>query len=148
MTFEAELDAVLADIRAMLLSKNRDYGDSALNPLRVFSKASARDGLCVRIDDKLSRICRGAPAGEDVVRDLLGYLVLLRIHDARRSGERVTPQPDGLRARLHEQDEVIAQLRRRAHAPGPCRLDAYQRRRVSARASQRPVANAQRRGLL
>jgi len=40
----------------MLLRKNLAYGDSALNPLRVFSKADAGAGLRVRIDDKLSRI--------------------------------------------------------------------------------------------
>ena len=85
MTFTAELDAVLADVKAMLLEKNQAYGDSALSPLRVFSKAEPREQILVRLDDKLSRLARGGAGGEDVVRDLLGYLVLLRIHDSRRA---------------------------------------------------------------
>lgn len=67
------------EIKAMLLEKNRAYGDSALNPLRVFSKADPVEQIKVRIDDKLSRIVRGSNAGEDVILDLIGYLILLRI---------------------------------------------------------------------
>jgi len=63
----------------MLVEKNRNYGNSALDPLRIFSKADAVEQLRVRIDDKLSRLMRGKDAGEDVILDLLGYLVLLRI---------------------------------------------------------------------
>ncbi len=66
-------------IEALLLEKNEAYGDSALNPVRVFSKADAVEQLRVRIDDKLSRLMRGNPAGEDVILDLIGYLVLLLI---------------------------------------------------------------------
>lgn len=69
-------------IKAMLLEKNRQYGDSALNPVRVFSKASTEEQLLVRIDDKLSRVAWGRDAGEDVVMDLVGYLILLKV--ARR----------------------------------------------------------------
>jgi hypothetical protein len=70
-------------IKEMLLSKNRKYGDSALRPRRVFSKASAVEQILVRIDDKLSRIESAQyDEDEDVEKDLIGYLVLLRI--ARR----------------------------------------------------------------
>lgn len=66
-------------IKTMLLTKNASYGDSAINPLRCFSKADAIEQLKVRIDDKLSRIQRGKDIGEDTVLDLIGYLVLFRI---------------------------------------------------------------------
>jgi len=66
-------------LKAMLLAKNLAYGDSALTPLRIMSKASVEEQILVRIDDKLSRLARGAAAGEDVVQDLIGYLVLLRV---------------------------------------------------------------------
>lgn len=66
-------------INAMLLAKNQAYGNSAMDPLRIFSQASPEEQILVRIDDKLSRLKRGASAGEDVVQDLIGYLVLLRI---------------------------------------------------------------------
>lgn len=66
----------------MLLDKNKKYGDSALNPVRIFSKANAVEQILVRIDDKLSRISKGAglvAKDEDVINDLIGYLVLLKI---------------------------------------------------------------------
>ena len=68
----------------MLVAKNRAYGNSALDPLRIFSKADPAEQIRVRIDDKLSRLARGQAAGEDVELDLMGYLVLLRV--ARKMG--------------------------------------------------------------
>ena len=69
----------------MLLSKNKSYGDSALNPLRVFSRASPEESLLVRIDDKLSRIARGHEYGnDDNLLDLIGYLILLKISRERQ----------------------------------------------------------------
>jgi len=63
-----------------LLDKNKKYGDSAINPIRIFSKASTIEQILVRIDDKLSRLkTRDIHEDEDVVLDLLGYLILLRI---------------------------------------------------------------------
>ncbi|MDX9709946.1 MAG: hypothetical protein RBT64_10380 [Trichloromonas sp.] len=80
--FPALLDATLADLRKFLIAKNRAYGNSALEPVRVFSKADPVEQLRVRIDDKLSRLLRGADCGEDTELDLLGYLTLLQV--ARR----------------------------------------------------------------
>lgn len=67
-------------IKHLLLEKNKSYGDAALNPLRVFSKATPVEQIKVRIDDKLSRIARGNEyLNEDTIQDLIGYLVLYRI---------------------------------------------------------------------
>lgn len=74
-------------IKALLLAKNRAYGNSALDPVRIFSKSDPIEQIRVRIDDKLSRLSRGSSAGEDVEQDLLGYLVLLRV--ARKLDKRV-----------------------------------------------------------
>lgn len=72
------------EIRDMLLDKNTRYGDSALSPLRVFSKADATSQLLVRLDDKLSRIKNVQEDElEDPILDLIGYLVLLRISQRR-----------------------------------------------------------------
>ena len=71
-----------SSLRELLIAKNEAYGNAALDPVRIFSKADPEEQLRVRIDDKLSRLVRGQDAGEDVVLDLLGYLILLRI--ARR----------------------------------------------------------------
>ena len=82
MRFNEEVAKVLDDIRDLLIAKNAKYGNSALEPLGVFSQLSAKDGLLVRIDDKLKRIKNGSidRDDEDVVNDLIGYLVLLKIH--------------------------------------------------------------------
>lgn len=64
----------------MLIEKNRKYGDSALNPMRIFSKASTIEQLKVRLDDKLSRLRNAQDdEDEDVVSDLIGYLVLFKV---------------------------------------------------------------------
>jgi hypothetical protein len=84
LEFEAAVEAECAALAEMLIAKNRAYGDAALNPVRIFSKASPDEQIRVRLDDKLSRLARGSDAGEDVVLDLLGYLVLLRISRATR----------------------------------------------------------------
>lgn len=67
-------------IKEMLIMKNRKYGNSAIAPLRVFSKADPIEQLNVRLDDKLSRL-RAAQADEDedVEQDLIGYLILKRV---------------------------------------------------------------------
>ena len=64
-----------------MLLKNEAYGDSALNPVRIFSKNDSVEGLLVRIDDKLSRIKNVGitSATEDTLMDLIGYLVLLKV---------------------------------------------------------------------
>ena len=77
-----KISGICDDIKELLIYKNRKYGNSALKPCRVFSKASPVEQLLVRIDDKLNRIMQGAgllAEDEDVVNDLIGYLVLLKI---------------------------------------------------------------------
>jgi len=79
---ELKISGVCDDIKELLIHKNRKYGNSALKPNRIFSKSSATEQLLVRIDDKLNRIMKGAgllATDEDVVNDLIGYLVLLKI---------------------------------------------------------------------
>lgn len=78
-----------AAVREMLLQKNAAYGNSALEPLRIFSKAPTDEQINVRIDDKLSRLARGTAAGEDVEADLIGYLVLKRVYRRMQEASRV-----------------------------------------------------------
>lgn len=77
-----EIESECWEIARMLQEKNAAYGNSALDPVRILSKVDPIEQIKVRIDDKLSRLARGADCGEDVELDLIGYLVLLRI--ARR----------------------------------------------------------------
>ena len=81
--FKADIRLVTEEIIEMLVEKNQAYGNSALDPVRVFSKSDNIEQLNVRIDDKLSRLARGDNAGEDVVKDLLGYLLLYRVQQTR-----------------------------------------------------------------
>jgi hypothetical protein len=79
---QLEIAAVCDDVKELLLYKNKKYGNSALEPARIFSKSSAVEQLLVRIDDKLNRIQKGVGLigeDEDVIMDLIGYLVLLKI---------------------------------------------------------------------
>ena len=69
------------DLAQFLIKKNRAYGNSAFDPIRIFSKADAREQILVRLDDKLSRMARGQAAGEDTPRDAQGYLTLARVFD-------------------------------------------------------------------
>lgn len=69
------------ELEELLLSKNEKYGNSALEPLNVFSCAGAVAGIKMRIDDKLKRIKNAGlvDATEDTLQDLAGYLILLMI---------------------------------------------------------------------
>lgn len=71
-----------------LLDKNRKYGNSALNPIRVHSTSDSVEQIKVRADDKLSRL-RAAQEddAEDALFDYIGYLILLHIaeHQATKN---------------------------------------------------------------
>ena len=81
MNFHEEVYRVLSEITEMLIAKNQKYGNSAIEPLGIFSDLSPEEGLKVRIDDKLKRIKNGSlnRDDEDVINDLIGYLVILKI---------------------------------------------------------------------
>lgn len=64
----------------MLIEKNRAYGNSALDPVRIFSQADNAEQLKVRIDDKLNRVKNNKGfAGDNDIDDLIGYLILYKI---------------------------------------------------------------------
>lgn len=79
-TVQDKIAQICDAIKNLLLEKNRKYGNSALNPVRVFSKADTVEQIKVRMDDKLSRIRNEqSDEDEDVYMDLAGYLVLMLI---------------------------------------------------------------------
>ena len=78
--FEVSIKKELEKIGDMLIEKNRKYGNSALEPIRVFSKASSKEQILVRLDDKLSRLKnQQIDEDEDVINDLIGYLFLFKL---------------------------------------------------------------------
>lgn len=67
-------------LRDDLLDKNRKYGDSAINPVRIVSKADPIEQIKIRQDDKLSRMMSGqCDDDEDPERDFVGYHMLKRV---------------------------------------------------------------------
>lgn len=97
---QQQIWVVCEQIRDMLLKKNRAYGDSALDPVRVFSRATPIEQLLVRMDDKISRMVRGDLASipeedlEATVTDLAGYCILLKIAlSASRRATSKSPAP-------------------------------------------------------
>jgi hypothetical protein len=106
MTFHEQVYKILSEITEMLVAKNQKYGNSALEPLGVFSQLSAEEGLLVRIDDKLKRIKNGSlqKDDEDVINDLIGYLVLLKIQGNSK------PKPTHGWREIKEKQDLIKQM--------------------------------------
>ena len=79
-------DAVAAWLQTVadtVRNRNAAYGDSAIDPIRVFSRATSDEQLRVRIDDKLSRVARGAGPTPDTLVDLAGYIAILAVVQRR-----------------------------------------------------------------
>ena len=94
---QLEIAQVCDRVKELLLQKNAKYGDSALDPVRIMSKSHNIEQICVRIDDKLSRIKSGAgllATDEDVVLDLIGYFILLKVALDRDSKDCYTDWTD------------------------------------------------------
>src|SRR5690606_11496641 len=71
---KGEFDDILDSLRRLLNHKNKQYGNSALQPMNVFS------GKCKvgqRIDDKLARVANSKELRTNDLVDILGYLVLI-----------------------------------------------------------------------
>jgi hypothetical protein len=93
--YQSEFHAVADEVASMVAMKNRKYGNSALEPVRIFSKADTAEQLRVRIDDKLSRIRAGAAdEDEDPIRDLMGYLILELVRRRRFPSVALGTKPD------------------------------------------------------
>jgi len=85
--FAWHLDKVTESITDLLKEKNAAYGNTALEPLGIFSKLGAAEAIKARIDDKLARIANKGlnDDTEDTARDLVGYLLLLLMAAERES---------------------------------------------------------------
>lgn len=84
--FTKDLDMVLREARDMLIAKNKSYGDSALNPIRIFAKSDTMEQIRVRMDDKLNRMMNGVSfSGDNDIKDLLGYLIIYLIAEKRQN---------------------------------------------------------------
>jgi hypothetical protein len=98
-------------VKELLLRKNMEYGDSAVNPKRIFSQVNPVEQIKVRIDDKLSRLMNQGEKTitEDTVQDLIGYLILLRVaervHSITQEHGMVRLDDVSNRTRIHSDSE-------------------------------------------
>jgi hypothetical protein len=79
MSSRDRITEITGAIEELLLEKNNRYGDSALNPCRIFSSQSPSEGILIRLDDKVSRIKNSGEVRLNDVSDIIGYLVLYLI---------------------------------------------------------------------
>lgn len=86
LTFEQKVQDILHGMADLLVEKNAAYGNSALDPVRIFSRADTTEQLYVRLDDKINRVKQGHEyPGDDTIRDIIGYCTLILI---AREGEK------------------------------------------------------------
>ena len=77
------ISQIYASQSNLVQEKNKRYGNSALEPIGVFSKhiktenSEPLNGILVRLDDKLKRVKHGDEIRKNDVSDLMGYLALL-----------------------------------------------------------------------
>lgn len=74
-----QIETTCRGLMRMLLAKNKRYGNSALEPMRIFSRDIGVSDICIRLDDKLSRIKNASEIKFNDVADIMGYLTLLCI---------------------------------------------------------------------
>ena len=68
-------------MKDLLLYKNQKYGDSAINPEKIFYKGDATSSILIRLNDKIGRVKANPddkPRINDVC-DIIGYCTLLLI---------------------------------------------------------------------
>lgn len=76
-TTSEKIFQICDSICSLLQYKNEKYGDSALNPINIFSKQDDLNSLLIRMDDKLSRVKNSTELRKNDCGDLLGYLILI-----------------------------------------------------------------------
>ena len=79
MNSKEKIISICDSIKDLLLYKNEKYGDSALNPKKIFYKGDATNSILIRLDDKLGRVMSNKedqPRVNDVA-DIIGYCILL-----------------------------------------------------------------------
>lgn len=89
-TSKESIERVCEATKRLLIKKNREYGNSALEPIGVFGDGNAVVSLGARMDDKLMRLKSLGIGSQtiDTLFDLHGYITLLIIAIERSSNIR------------------------------------------------------------
>ena len=78
---QRRIHEIMGAMKDLLLYKNQKYGDSAINPKKIFYKGDSTNSILIRLDDKLGRVMSNTeekPRINDVC-DIIGYCTLLLI---------------------------------------------------------------------
>lgn len=78
---QQKIHEIMGAMRDLLLYKNQKYGDSAINPKKIFYKGDSTNSILIRLDDKIGRVMSNTeekPRINDVC-DIIGYCTLLLI---------------------------------------------------------------------
>ena len=78
---QQNISEIMDSMKDLLLYKNQKYGDSAINPKKIFYKGDSTNSILIRLDDKLGRVMsnqENKPRVNDVA-DIIGYCTLLLI---------------------------------------------------------------------
>lgn len=78
---QQKIKDVLSGMTDLLLYKNRKYGDSAINPKKIFYKGDSTNSILIRLDDKIGRVMSSTEVKPRVndVADIIGYCTLLLV---------------------------------------------------------------------
>ena len=89
MNTKKKIQLKCAELEDLLIEKNNAYGDSALNPIGIFSCLKAPEAIKIRLDDKLKRIANVGlnDETEDTLMDCAGYMILLMIANNNESND-------------------------------------------------------------
>jgi hypothetical protein len=71
-------DKTLNSLSVLLKYKNEKYGNSALEPLQIFSNKCK---VGTRLDDKLARVKNSDKLAKNDIADLIGYLTLICVEN-------------------------------------------------------------------
>lgn len=78
---EVYISILVDNFKAFLIEKNKRYGNSAIEPVNIFSKEGSVNQTCNRLDDKLMRIKTSNELRMNDVADTFGYIALLMIQN-------------------------------------------------------------------
>lgn len=74
LEFEPSFEQIYSSLCNMQEAKDKKYGNSALNPLEIFSK---HHPYGARIDEKLARVKNSEELRKNDIADIIGGLVLI-----------------------------------------------------------------------
>lgn len=78
---QQKIHQIMNAMKDLLLYKNQKYGDSAINPKKIFYKGDSTNSILIRLDDKIGRVMSNTeekPRINDIC-DIIGYCTLLLI---------------------------------------------------------------------